>query len=73
MGLVVLLLGHELEEELALGAVLVPHEGLTASADLGVQEVVDGMLLSGCLGQRHDNLIKGVNQTYWKSMQGAGS
>jgi hypothetical protein len=27
----------------------------------------------GCLGQRHDNLIKGVNQTYWKSMQGAGS
>lgn len=27
----------------------------------------------GCLGQRHDNLIKGVNQTYWKSMQGTGS
>jgi len=27
----------------------------------------------GCLGQRHDNLIKGVNQQYWESMKGAGS
>jgi len=27
----------------------------------------------GCLGQRHDNLIKGVNQQYWESMKGTGS
>ena len=27
----------------------------------------------GCLGQRHDNLMKDVNQQYWDSMKGTGS
>jgi len=27
----------------------------------------------GCLGQRHDKLIKGVNRTYWKAFTGTGS
>ena len=26
-----------------------------------------------CLGQRHDTLIKDVNESYWKTMRGAGS